>query len=73
VLLDFEGLGSLERTEQEDMLLFVVNAAVSNLTIFNKRVCMPDHQILTDFDFHAVHYHRHRPVLSGGEETNPYL
>ncbi|XP_057849511.2 uncharacterized protein LOC131060350 [Cryptomeria japonica] len=37
VLLDFEGLGSFERTEQEDMPLSVVNAAVSNLTIFNKK------------------------------------
>lgn len=38
VVLDFEGLGSFERTEQEDMLLSVFNAAVSNITIFNKRV-----------------------------------
>jgi len=38
VVLDFEGLGSFERTEQEDMLLFVLNAAMSNLTIFNKKV-----------------------------------
>ncbi|KAH9291719.1 hypothetical protein KI387_043088 [Taxus chinensis] len=37
VLLDFEGLGSFERSEQEDMLLSVLNAAVSNLTIFNKK------------------------------------
>ncbi|GLJ34369.1 hypothetical protein SUGI_0691060 [Cryptomeria japonica] len=36
VLLDFEGLGSLERSEQEDSLLCVLNAAVSNITIFNK-------------------------------------
>jgi hypothetical protein len=39
VLMDFEGLGSFERTEQEDMLLSVLNAALSNLTIFNKKVC----------------------------------
>jgi ABC-type uncharacterized transport system ATPase component len=38
VVLDFEGLGSFERTEQEDMLLSVLNAAISNLTIFNKKV-----------------------------------
>lgn len=38
VLLDFEGLGSFERSEQEDMLLSVLNAAVSNITIFNKKV-----------------------------------
>ncbi|GLJ34388.1 hypothetical protein SUGI_0691360 [Cryptomeria japonica] len=37
VLLDFEGLGSFERSEQEDMLLSVLNAALSNLTIFNKK------------------------------------
>ena len=33
MLLDFEGLGSFERSEQEDMLLSVLNAAISNLTI----------------------------------------
>ena len=38
VLLDFEGLGSFERSEQEDMLLSVLNAAISSLTIFNKKV-----------------------------------
>ncbi|KAH9289242.1 hypothetical protein KI387_033359, partial [Taxus chinensis] len=37
VLLDFEGLGSFERSEQEEMLLSVLNAAISNLTIFNKK------------------------------------
>eukprot|EP01018_Ginkgo_biloba_P007841 Gb_06198 [translate_table: standard] len=37
VILDFEGLGSFERTEQEDMLLSVLNASLSNLTIFNKK------------------------------------
>ncbi|XP_057849503.2 uncharacterized protein LOC131060344 [Cryptomeria japonica] len=37
VLLDFEGLGSFERSEQEDMLLAVLNAAVTNITIFNKK------------------------------------
>ncbi|KAJ0395626.1 hypothetical protein ATCC90586_010763 [Pythium insidiosum] len=34
VVLDFEGLGSLERTEQEDVFLSVLNASVSMLTIF---------------------------------------
>eukprot|EP00899_Mesostigma_viride_P011986 jgi/Mesvir1/20789/Mv07899-RA.2 len=34
VILDFEGLGSFERTEQEDMLLSVFNAAISNCTLF---------------------------------------
>ncbi|KAH9326811.1 hypothetical protein KI387_006989, partial [Taxus chinensis] len=38
VLMDFEGLGSFERTEQEDMLLSVLNAAISNLTNFNKKM-----------------------------------
>lgn len=37
VMLDFEGLGSFERTEQEDMLLSVLNVAISNLTVFNKK------------------------------------
>ncbi|OQS06019.1 hypothetical protein THRCLA_01913 [Thraustotheca clavata] len=34
VVLDFEGLGSFERTAQEDMLLSILNAAVSRLTVF---------------------------------------
>ncbi|KAH9324806.1 hypothetical protein KI387_004984 [Taxus chinensis] len=38
VLMDFEGMGSFERTEQEDMLLSVLNAAISNLTNFNKKL-----------------------------------
>lgn len=38
ILLDFEGFGSFERSEQEDMLLSVLNAAISNITIFNKKV-----------------------------------
>ncbi|KAL3698231.1 hypothetical protein R1sor_012307 [Riccia sorocarpa] len=37
ILLDFEGLGSFERSEQEDMLLSILNAAFSNITIFNKK------------------------------------
>ncbi|GLJ34395.1 hypothetical protein SUGI_0691520 [Cryptomeria japonica] len=37
VLLHFEGLESFERSEQEDMLVSVLNAAVSNITIFNKK------------------------------------
>lgn len=39
MLLDFEGLGSFDRSEQEDMLLSTVNAALSNVTIFNQKVC----------------------------------
>eukprot|EP00397_Hematodinium_sp_SG-2012_P000532 GEMP01000533.1.p1 GENE.GEMP01000533.1~~GEMP01000533.1.p1 ORF type:complete len:2197 (-),score=481.84 GEMP01000533.1:22-6612(-) len=34
VVFDFEGVGSLERSAQEDMLLSVFNAAVSNATYF---------------------------------------
>ncbi|EQC38123.1 hypothetical protein SDRG_04553 [Saprolegnia diclina VS20] len=34
VVLDFEGLGSFERSMQEDTLLSVLNAAISQLTIF---------------------------------------
>ena len=41
VLLDFEGLGSFERSEQEDMLLSIFNVAVSNITVFNK-VLLPN-------------------------------
>lgn len=34
IALDFEGLGSVERTPQEDMLLIVFNSAVSNLILY---------------------------------------
>lgn len=34
VVLDFEGLGSFERTEQEDVFLSVLNAAISMFTVF---------------------------------------
>ena len=34
VVLDFEGLGSFERSMQEDVLLSVLNASVSMMTIF---------------------------------------
>ncbi|CAE6972441.1 unnamed protein product [Symbiodinium sp. CCMP2456] len=34
VLLDFEGLGSFERSAQEDMLLSVFNAAISHVSLF---------------------------------------
>jgi len=34
VLLDAEGIGSWERTEQEDMLLSLLVAAVSSITMF---------------------------------------
>eukprot|EP00118_Oscarella_pearsei_P023535 m.282814 g.282814 ORF g.282814 m.282814 type:complete len:2438 (+) comp40663_c0_seq4:515-7828(+) len=34
VALDFEGLGSFERSRQEDVLMAVFGAAVSNLTVF---------------------------------------
>lgn len=34
VVLDFEGLGSFERTEQEDVLLSLLNASISMFTIF---------------------------------------
>eukprot|EP00899_Mesostigma_viride_P017244 jgi/Mesvir1/25520/Mv01770-RA.1 len=40
VILDFEGLGSFERTEQEDMLLAVFDAAVSNYTLFKTEFCL---------------------------------
>ena len=34
VLLDFEGLGSLERTEQDDLLLSLFNSALSSVTLY---------------------------------------
>lgn len=34
VVLDFEGLGSFERSEQEDIFLSVLNAFVSMFTVF---------------------------------------
>ena len=34
VILDFEGIGSFERTEQDDMLLSLFNSAISTTTIF---------------------------------------
>ncbi|ETO02541.1 hypothetical protein RFI_34887, partial [Reticulomyxa filosa] len=34
VILDFEGLGSFERSSQEDALLSVFNASISNCTMF---------------------------------------
>jgi hypothetical protein len=34
VICDFEGLGSFERTTQEDVLLSVFNSAISNCTVF---------------------------------------
>eukprot|EP00117_Sycon_ciliatum_P008063 scpid5253/ scgid3630/ len=34
VILDFEGLGSVKRTSQEDTLLSVTNAVISGLTVF---------------------------------------
>ncbi|ETL78138.1 hypothetical protein F442_21753 [Phytophthora nicotianae P10297] len=34
VVLDFEGLGSFERSEQEDIFLSVLNASVSLFTVF---------------------------------------
>jgi uncharacterized protein YegL len=34
ICLDFEGLGSFERTEQEDVFLSVLNASISEFTIF---------------------------------------
>ena len=34
IALDFEGLGSFERSRQEDMLMAVFGAAISSLTVF---------------------------------------
>lgn len=37
VALDFEGLGSLERTPQEDLLLTLLNASLSNMILFKNQ------------------------------------
>jgi uncharacterized protein YegL len=34
VMMDFEGLGTFERSEQEDMLLSIFNASISSITLF---------------------------------------
>ena len=34
VILDFEGLGSIERNEQDDMLLSLFNSSISTVTLF---------------------------------------
>ena len=34
VILDFEGLGSFERSDQEDMILSLLNSAISSITLF---------------------------------------
>ena len=34
VAMDFEGLGSWERTESEDMLLSLLSAAITNVTLY---------------------------------------
>ncbi|XP_065835804.1 uncharacterized protein [Oscarella lobularis] len=39
IALDFEGLGSFERSRQEDMLMAVFGAAVSSLTVFKTSPC----------------------------------
>ncbi|KAL3686192.1 hypothetical protein R1sor_004214 [Riccia sorocarpa] len=50
VLLDFEGVGTFERSEQEDMLLSVLNAAISNMTIYNTKEFNFDREAETVFD-----------------------
>ncbi|KAL2635729.1 hypothetical protein R1flu_007208 [Riccia fluitans] len=50
LLLDFEGVGTFERSEQEDMLLSVLNAAVSNITIYNKKDFNIDRETETMFE-----------------------
>ena len=45
VVLDFEGLGSFERTDQDDMLLSLFNSALSTMTLFKT-----EHRIDRDTD-----------------------
>ncbi|KAG6610713.1 RxLR effector candidate protein [Phytophthora cinnamomi] len=40
VILDFEGLGSIERTNQEDVFLAILNASLSMFTIFRMEMRM---------------------------------
>ena len=42
VFMEFEGLGTFERTKEEYLLLLVLNVSLSNLKIFNKKVCFED-------------------------------
>lgn len=55
MLLDFEGIGSWERTEQEDMLLSLLSAAVSNVTLFKTHFSFDryTHQTLQRFNLGA--------------------
>ena len=48
VVLDFEGLGSFERSEQEDVLLSLFNAAISNATFLKIENCF-DKQTASTF------------------------
>ena len=53
VILDFEGLGSFERTDHDDMLLFLFNSAVSTMTLFQteKRIDRDIYQLFSKFNF----------------------
>ena len=52
VILDFEGIGSFERTDQDDMLLALFNSALSTFTIFKteQRVDKDTSQIFSNFN-----------------------
>ena len=52
VILDFEGLGSFERTDQDDMLLSLFNSSLSTITLFKteQRVDRDTDQLFTKFN-----------------------
>ena len=52
VILDFEGLGSFERTDQDDMLLSLFNSSLSTMTLFKteQRLDRDTDQLFTKFN-----------------------
>ena len=57
VILDFEGLGSFERTDQDDMLLSLFNSAVSTMTLFKTehRIDRDTDQLFSKFNLGSDH------------------
>ena len=53
VILDFEGLGSFECTDHDDMLLFLFNSAVSTMTLFKTehRIHRDTYQLFSKLNF----------------------
>jgi hypothetical protein len=70
VLLDFEGIGSWERTEQEDMLQSLFSAAVSNVTLFKTHFTFDRYtqQTLQRFNMGAPKV----KAMTGGADTRVF-